>query len=57
MWKKRSDACKKSVRCNRKATFYYKGTLQEVIRAALSEIKYDYVDSNSIFIYSIMLQQ
>ena len=46
MWKKRSDACKKkSVRCSRKATFHYKGKLQEVFRDGLNEIKYDYVDS------------
>jgi len=42
MWRTRCDACKKkNVRCNRKATFYYKGKLQEVFRAGLNEIKYD----------------
>jgi len=48
MSKKRRDACKKkNVRCNRKATFHYKGKgkLHEVFRAGLKEIKYDYVDS------------
>jgi len=45
------------VRWSRKATFHYKGKLQEVFRAGLNESKYDYVDSNSIFIYSIMWQQ
>jgi len=50
MWKKRCDTCKKkSVRCNRKATFHYKGKLQDVFRAGLNEIKYDYVDSKQHF--------
>ena len=60
IWKKGCDACKKkSVRCNRKATFHYKCRLQEVFRAGLKEIKYDYADSKQHFIYSrlIMLQQ
>jgi len=35
------------VRCNRKATFHYKGKLQEVFRAGLNEIKYDYVHLNN----------
>jgi len=36
------DACKKkNVRCNRKATFHYKGKLQDVFRIGLNEIKYD----------------
>jgi len=39
----------KEVRCNRKATFHYKGKLQEVFRAGLNEIKYDYVDSKQHF--------
>ena len=43
----------KEVRCNRKATFHYKDKLQEVFRAGLNEIKYDYVDSKHQFIYSI----
>ena len=56
MWSKCCDACKKkSVRCNRKATFHYKGKLREVFRAGLNDIKYDYIPNN-IFIYSIMLQ-
>jgi len=33
------------MQCNRKATFHYKGKLQEVFRAGLNEIKYDYLDS------------
>jgi len=33
------------VRCSRKATFHYKGKLQEFFRAGLHEIKYDYVAS------------
>jgi len=37
------------VRCKRKATFHYKGKLQEVFRAGLTEIKYDYVDSKQHF--------
>ena len=37
------------MRCNRKATFHYKGKLQEVFRAGLNEIKYDYVDSKQHF--------
>jgi len=37
------------VRCNRKATFHCKGKLQEVFRAGLNEIKYDYVDSKQHF--------
>jgi len=37
------------VRCNRKATFHYKGKLQEVFLAGLNEIKYDYVDSKQHF--------
>jgi len=50
MYKKGCDACKeKNVRCNRKATFHYKGKLQEVFRAGLNEIKYDYVDSKQHF--------
>ena len=42
---------KKNLRCNRKATFHYKGkgNLQEVFRAGLNEIKYDYVDSKQHF--------
>jgi len=48
--KKGCDACKKkSVRCNRKAIFHYKGKLQEVFRAGLNEIKYDDVDSKQHF--------
>jgi len=44
------DACKKkSVRCDRKATFHYKVKLQEVFRAGLNEIKYAYVDSKQHF--------
>jgi len=44
------DACKKkSVQCNKKVTFHYKGKLQEVFRAGLNEIKYDYVDSKQHF--------
>jgi len=50
MWKKCCDACKKKkVRCDRKATFHYKGKLQELFRAGLNEIKYDYVDSKQHF--------
>ena len=50
MWKKRCDAWKKkNVRCNRKATFHYQGKLQEVFRAGLYEIKYDYADSKHDF--------
>jgi len=50
MWRKRCDACmEKNVRCNRKATFHYKGKLQEVFRAVLNEIKYDYVDFKQHF--------
>jgi len=30
-------------------TFHYKGKLQEVFRAGLNEIKYDYVDSKQHF--------
>jgi len=45
------------MRCNRTATFHYKGKLQKVFRAGLNEIKYDYVDSKQHIIYSIMLQQ
>jgi len=37
------------VRCNRKATFHYKGKLQEAFRAGLNKIKYDYVDSKQRF--------
>ena len=37
------------MRCNRKASFNYKGKLQEVFRAGLNEIKYDYVDSKQLF--------
>ena len=37
------------MQCNRKATFHYKGKLQEVFRAGLNEIKYDYVDSKQHF--------
>jgi len=37
------------VRCSRKATFHYKGKLQEFFRAGLNEIKYDYVDSKENF--------
>jgi len=37
------------VRCNRKATFHYKGKLQVVFRAGLNEIKYDYVDFRQHF--------
>jgi len=33
------------VQCSRKATFHYKGKFQEVFRAGLNEIKYNYVDS------------
>jgi len=39
----------KEVRCNRKATFHYRGKLQEVFRAGLNEIKYDDVDSKQHF--------
>ena len=50
MWKKGCDACKKkSVRCDRKATFHDKRKLQEVFRAGLNEIKNDYVDSKQHF--------
>ena len=35
----------KNVRSNRKATFHYKGKLQEVFRTGLNEIKCEYVDS------------
>ena len=37
------------MRCDRKATFHDKGKLQEVFRAGLNEIKYDYVDSKQHF--------
>ena len=37
------------MRCSRKATFHYKGKLQEVFRAGLNEIEYDYVDSKQHF--------
>jgi len=37
------------VRWSRKATFHYKGKLQEVFRADLNEIKYDHVDSKQHF--------
>jgi len=37
------------VRCNRKATFHYKGKLQEIFRVGLNEIKYDYVNSKQHF--------
>ena len=37
------------MRCCRKATFHYKGKLQEVFRAGLNEIKYDYADSKQHF--------
>jgi len=37
------------VQCSRKATFDYQGKLQEVFRAGLNEIKYDYVDSKQHF--------
>jgi len=37
------------VRYSRKATFHYKGKLQEVFRAGLNEIKYDYVDCKQHF--------
>jgi len=37
------------VRCSRKATFHYKGKLQEVFPAGLNDIKYDYVDSKQHF--------
>ena len=37
------------MRCNRKATFHYKGKLQGVFRAGLNEIIYDYVDSKQLF--------
>jgi len=48
--KERLWACKKkSVRCNRKATFQYKGKSQEVFRAGLNEIKYDCVASKQHF--------
>jgi len=39
----------KDVRCNRKPTFHYKGKLQEVFRAGLNKIKYDYGDSKQHF--------
>ena len=37
------------MRCSRKATSHYKGELQEVFRAGLNEIKYDYVGSKQHF--------
>jgi len=37
------------VRCSRKATFHYKGRLQEVFSAGLNEIKYDYADFKQHF--------
>jgi len=37
------------VRCNRKATFHYKGKSQDVFRAGLNEIEYGYVDSKQHF--------
>ena len=40
---------KKNVRCSRKTTFHYKGKLQEVFRAGLNEINYNYVDSKQHF--------
>ena len=44
------DVCKKkSVRCNRKATFHYNGKLLEVFRAGLNESEYNYVDSKLHF--------
>jgi len=50
MWKKGCDVFKKkNVRCDRKATFHYKGKLQEAFRAGLNEIKYDYVGSKQYF--------
>jgi len=50
MLKKRCDTCKKkNVRCSRKTIFHSKGKLQEVFRAGLNEIKYDYVDSKQHF--------
>ena len=39
----------KSVQCNRKATFHYKGMLQEVFRAGWNETKYGYVDFKQHF--------
>jgi len=37
--RRNSDVCKKkNVRCNRKATFHYKGMLQKFFRAGLNEI-------------------
>jgi len=54
MWKNHCDACKKkNVRRNRKATFHYKGKLQEVFRAGLNEIKYDYGDSKQYFLSTV----
>ena len=50
MWKKPCYAYeKKNVWCNRNVAFHYKGKLQEVFRAGLNEIKYDYVDSKQLF--------
>jgi len=37
------------MRCTRKATFHYKGKLQEVFRTGLNKIEYDYVDSKQHF--------
>ena len=37
------------MQCSGKATFHYKGKLQEVFRAGLNEIKYNYVDSKQHF--------
>jgi len=37
------------VRCNRKATFHYKGKLQDVFRDGLNKIKYDHVESKQHF--------
>jgi len=37
------------MRCSRKATFHYKGKLQDVFCSGLNEIKYDYIDSKQHF--------
>ena len=51
MWKKCCDACKKkNVRCDRKATFHYKGKLQELFRAGLNEINTHY-HTKIVFIF------
>jgi len=37
------------LQCSRKATFHYKGKVQELFRVGLNESKYDYVDSKQHF--------